>query len=543
MNVETDERDILSYFPLPTARNSQKAVLKEIDKAFSEGKKVVILEGPVGSGKSAIAMTLARKFQDSHLITPRKSLQDQYYEDFSDDVVLMKGRNAYPCTLHAPRKTYLQVMKAVQEGKIRAPSRDEDNCSSAPCRNSEAVYKACTSKNGPCPYNAAIEVAQNHHTVIHNIHSFVFQTNFGEKFEKRSLMVIDEAHEIEDVLRGFISKKFTLPHVVKDEDIPVCDTVEQWCDFFGRPEFLPAVSDAERARKEADETYVTDLERYEAQIAAIEAQAEYYGKDFTVRREPHYAGPRQIGVVFEFIPHNLGGAANRYLFAYGEKILLMSGTIYDKEQFCRYLGIDAAEAYFIRVPSTFPLKNRPIYAKPDYQVDTSHANWNDNFKEMIEKIQKIMNVFKDVKGLIHAPSYDAAEEIASWLPAERVMVHNRHDFQQKLEEFYASDKPLVFISPVCQQGVDFKGDRARFQIITRIPYLNTSDKFVEHKVQNDFLWYNYKALVVFGQQIGRVNRSEDDYGATFLLDERFNRFISRNSSKLPKWLRDAIIYK
>jgi Rad3-related DNA helicase len=101
----------------------------------------------------------------------------------------------------------------------------------------------------------------------------------------------------------------------------------------------------------------------------------------------------------------------------------------------------------------------------------------------------------------------------------------------------------VFISPVCQQGVDFKGDRARFQIVTRIPYLNTSDEFVSHKVENDFAWYNYKALVVFGQQIGRVNRAEDDYGATFLLDERFNRFISKNSTKLPKWLRDAIVYR
>jgi|HigsolmetaAR202D_1030399.scaffolds.fasta_scaffold10221_5 Type III restriction enzyme, res subunit. len=547
MNVETDERDILSFFPYspsrPAPRSSQKAVCKEIDKVFREGKRIVILEAPVGSGKSAIAMTFARKFKDSHIITPRKSLQDQYFEDFPDDVVLMKGRNAYPCTTHAPRKIYLKVIQDINNGKIRAPSRDEDNCANAPCRNSEAIYKACTGRQGPCPYNVAIEVAQKHHTVIHNIHSFVFQTNFGEKFEKRSLMIIDEAHEIEDVLRGFISKKFTLPHVVSRERIPHCETIDDWCDFFGQPEFLPEVTAAERARKEADETYVTNLERYLTQIDVLKSCSEYYGREFTVRSQPHLAGSRQIGVVFEFIPHNIGNAANKYLFSYGDKVLLMSGTIYDKEQYCRYIGINPSEAYFIRVPSTFPVKNRPIYAKADYQVDTSHRNWNDNFKEMIEKITKIMNIFKDVKGLIHVPSYEAAEEIASWLSPERVVTHSRHDFQEKLEAFYASKDPLVFISPVCQQGVDFKGDRARFQIITRIPYLNTADPFVEYKVQNDFPWYNYKALVTFGQQIGRVNRAENDYGATFLMDERFNRFIARNSSKLPKWLRDAIVYK
>lgn len=553
MNVETDEQqtqqitdissDILSYFPLKTPRSSQKAVIKEVDKAFEQGKKIVILEAPVGSGKSPIAMTFARKYKDSHIITPRKSLQDQYFDDFSDDIVLMKGRNAYPCTLHSSRAVYVRVIQAIENGKIKAPSKDDENCANAPCRNSEGVYKNCTATKGPCPYKVAIETAQQHHTVVHNIHSFVFQTNFGEKFEKRQLMVIDEAHEIEDVLRGFITKKFTLPHVVKAEEIPQCQTIEDWCNYFCSPAFLPEVSEAEKTRKEADETYVTNLEKYLIQVDTIRAQAEYYGTEFTVKKQPLWSGPRQTGIIFEFIPHSIGGAAQKYLFAYADRVLLMSGTIYDKEQYCRYIGINPAEAHFIRVPSTFPVKNRPIYAKQEYQVDTSHRNWNDNFKEMIGKIIKIMNIFKDVKGLIHAPSYEAAEEIASWLPADRIVVHTRMNFQEKLEEFYASDKPLVFISPVCQQGVDFKGDRARFQIVTRIPYLNTSDEFVSHKVENDFAWYNYKALVVFGQQIGRVNRAEDDYGATFLLDERFNRFISKNSTKLPKWLRDAIVYR
>ncbi|HET8686541.1 MAG TPA: helicase C-terminal domain-containing protein, partial [Methanosarcina sp.] len=115
--------------------------------------------------------------------------------------------------------------------------------------------------------------------------------------------------------------------------------------------------------------------------------------------------------------------------------------------------------------------------------------------------------------------------------------------QQKLDAFYASSEPLVFISPVCQQGVDFKGDRGRFQIVLRVPYPNTSDPLMSFKVENDFNWYNYQALIVFGQMVGRVNRAPDDYGATFLMDERFNRFISRNSRKLPQWLQKAFVYK
>jgi Rad3-related DNA helicase len=123
------------------------------------------------------------------------------------------------------------------------------------------------------------------------------------------------------------------------------------------------------------------------------------------------------------------------------------------------------------------------------------------------------------------------------------MTHGKNDTQEKLQLFYDSKDPLVFVSPVCQQGVDFKGDRARFQIILRVPYLNTSDAFVSHKVQNDFPWYNYQALITWGQQIGRINRSEDDYGATFLMDSRFNKFITRNLSKIPKWVQSAIVWK
>jgi Rad3-related DNA helicase len=162
---------------------------------------------------------------------------------------------------------------------------------------------------------------------------------------------------------------------------------------------------------------------------------------------------------------------------------------------------------------------------------------------MLDKIKEISGIFHDVKGLIHTPSYMASEQIRNGLNDPRFITHQPNDFQQKLEEFYESKAPGVFLSPVCQLGVDFKGDRARLQIILRVPYLNTSSKFVEDKVKNDFPWYNYQSLITFGQQIGRVNRSADDYGATFLIDERFNKFISRNNKVLPGWVKEAIVYR
>ena len=110
----------------------------------------------------------------------------------------------------------------------------------------------------------------------------------------------------------------------------------------------------------------------------------------------------------------------------------------------------------------------------------------------------------------------------------------------RLQEFYASAGNQVYVSPTCQEGVDFKNDRARFQVILRIPYMNAGDEFIAMKLKTDFAWYNYQALITFGQQTGRINRSEKDFGVTILMDSRFPKFIGKNKSRLPKWFRDSI---
>ncbi len=537
----------MEYFPLETPRANQTAVCNEVDRVIKAGKRLIILEGPVGCGKSGIAMTFARAFGDAHVITPRKSLQNQYYDDFSDDIVLMKGRSSYPCVFYETNpKTRERIIKNISEGSIRAPGPAEPHCGNGPCKNDKEVYMDCAGESGRgCPYNAAISVAQNHECIVHNLHSFIFQTAFTARFQKRELLVIDEAHEIETTLRDFLSRKITLNFPLEETDRPENITdVDAWCDFFLEPRFVPVVTDEERKWFEDSDKPAPDVE-YIQGIEEFRNNKEFFGDKFAVRASLLYKGRgRQPDATnFEFIPDSLGNAADRLLFSLGEYVILMSGTIFDKNVFCRNLGVNPEDAHFIRISSTFPKVNRPIYLKPKYQVDTSHKEWVSNFNDMTMIIENIMAIFHDAKGLIHAPSYDAADQIVRALPANRVMGHNSQNLQEKLQEFYASEDPLVFVSPVCQQGVDFKGDRSRFQIITRVPYGNTNDPFINYKVTNDFAWYNYQALVVFGQMAGRVNRSEDDYGATFCLDSRFNRFVSRNSKILPKWMMDGMIWK
>jgi ATP-dependent DNA helicase DinG len=61
----------------------------------------------------------------------------------------------------------------------------------------------------------------------------------------------------------------------------------------------------------------------------------------------------------------------KYVFVKCDKTLMMSATILDKNAFCTSIGLAPEEVKFIRVPSDFPLQNRPIYP-----LNTAYLNSN-----------------------------------------------------------------------------------------------------------------------------------------------------------------------
>lgn len=553
--------DVMAYFPLEKARASQELVIREVSKRLSDGIKVVILEGPVGSGKSAIALTLARQqaanpskipFEEGeeppmpvHILTPLKSLQTQYHDDFRDDLVTMKGRAAYPCTTDSNPREAALVFRQIRAGNIAPPKYSEASCADAPCKGSPAYYKSCVDDHGNCPYTLAIEVAQESNIICHNINSFIFQTTYGGKFKKRSLMIVDECHEIEHVIRDFAKKKLVIRAAISEEVVRSMSELGPWLNFLTKPEHVPEESDAERAKKLSDPAFKSSRDEYMDKVSWLESREETYKRGFSVEYEAGFkpGEAQQSSTILEFVPKYVGAEAQRLILSYGDRVLLMSGTIFDKVLFCQKLGINPSEAAFIRIPSMFPVENRPIYLKPQYQVDTSFAKWNENFDEIVEKVEKIMNIFSEDRGIIHAPSYMAGEQLANRLGSRRIITHNKGNALSTLHDFFAAEgSNLVLVSPNIGTGTDFYGDRARFQIIMRIAYPSTQSKFSEDMVKNDFRNYNLSALVDWGQQLGRINRSDDDYGATFLLDARFNKFIAKNSGLIPKWVRDAMIW-
>ena len=69
---------------------SQADVVDEVLKAIEDGNKIIFVHGVCGTGKSAIALNIARNLGKTSVIVPSKNLQAQYQKDYEVNKYLLK---------------------------------------------------------------------------------------------------------------------------------------------------------------------------------------------------------------------------------------------------------------------------------------------------------------------------------------------------------------------------------------------------------------------------------------------------------------------
>src|SRR3989344_6440062 len=70
---------------------SQNDIVKEVFDAINEGYKLIFIKGICGSGKSAIALNLAKEFSSASIVVPVKALQKQYKDDYTNRLYILKN--------------------------------------------------------------------------------------------------------------------------------------------------------------------------------------------------------------------------------------------------------------------------------------------------------------------------------------------------------------------------------------------------------------------------------------------------------------------
>jgi hypothetical protein len=69
---------------------TQEDIVNEIKQSVEAGNKVIFIRGVCGTGKSAIALNLAKALKSASIVVPGKALQKQYYEDYTNKNYVLK---------------------------------------------------------------------------------------------------------------------------------------------------------------------------------------------------------------------------------------------------------------------------------------------------------------------------------------------------------------------------------------------------------------------------------------------------------------------
>jgi Rad3-related DNA helicase len=70
---------------------TQEDLVNETIKAINEGNRVIFIHGVCGTGKSAIALNIAKEIGKTCIVVPGKTLQNQYKEDYEGKKYLIKN--------------------------------------------------------------------------------------------------------------------------------------------------------------------------------------------------------------------------------------------------------------------------------------------------------------------------------------------------------------------------------------------------------------------------------------------------------------------
>ena len=543
------KKDLLKYKP----RKEQKEALSFIESEYQKNKmnKFFLLNLPVGVGKSHLALMIAdwykknvNKMSRVDIITNSKILQNQYantYESISD----LKGKENYECETYA--------------------------CSCAQGSEFNRLNKtSCES----CPYSFARESYQSGGISLTNFYLYILYAIYNPKLmESRDarVLIVDEAHSFDDVMSDFITIKITETSLKKYKFASEYDLIK-------RLKAVKSISDYVEFLKHYNTEIINTMDSMSNGMSSVPRNATEDKRDLKISKllktknndvkmmqlvtdlkqqqskidvflTEYKANPnnwvletsyneklRQRELSLE--PIWAYDYLDKYVFSHYDMVFLMSGTILDKNLFCQLNGLDVSKAVYYSISSPFPLRNRMIYYMPLGKM--SYKSKEETFKRYIPYIKKLLDKYKNKKGIIHTNSFELANWIKDSIKDPRLIFHDSSNKDEMLRLHIESKESTVIVSPSMDTGVSFDDDSARFQIIAKVPYPSLASQKNKMRQSNNPDWYSWKTVSGFIQMTGRAVRSDMDYADTIVLDGGFGDVMKHSSHFLPDWIQNAI---
>jgi len=302
----------------------------------------------------------------------------------------------------------------------------------------------------------------------------------------------------------------------------------------------------EQLKDWADSVIASGKKKKDKKLMKLREAGTYKVREYEAERTHHdfnakgtIRGDAEMRDLIKLTPVDITQAPPMFWPHEVQKIILMSGTISKKD--IEQLGLSRKRILYIEGRSPIPVDNRPVIVEPI--VSVSHANMINVVPQLAQYIQEIAAHYEGQKGIVHA-TYQLAYLLRKHLTGPKFIFHDRDNKTERYAAFRSAlpDSGTVLIASGMYEGIDLPEDLGRWQIIAKIPWQSLGNPAIRHLAELDPEWFNWETIKTLVQAAGRICRTPEDFGATFLPDATFMRLIKDAKSQFPKYFLDALIF-
>jgi ATP-dependent DNA helicase DinG len=557
-----------------------------VEAGTGVGKTFAYLIPAMLSGKKVVVSTGTRHLQDQLFYTDLPLLQ--HAASLSVNASILKGRSNYLCKYRFERfehdlgdhprlgnayrevKDWSVVTKTGDVAEVNELSEQSeiwphvtstrDNCLGGECPD----YNKCHVLKARKRAQESDLVVINHHLLCADL--VLKGEGFGELLPSADVFVLDEAHQLTDVLPNFFGSNLSsrqLQDLVADISkecsklssnitsisksyYAVLDVVEK---------FYSSVAQKMKEQRElwrdviGDKTVHAAYEKLASALLVLEDQLAAIGGETPGLAQSYKRVSEINGLLDDFkgvdnkfvqwieigrrrfrlgsVPLNIAIPYQKAIQEYKCAWIYTSATLTAKQSFSHFteqLGLDNAECVMCDSPYDYAGQSR-LYL-PSIKLQPNEQGYTE------EVVKRSIPLLKASRGnaFMLFTSHKALNQAAELMKdsAFTILVQGAAAKRELLKQFQETKNCVLLGTQSFWEGVDVKGQSLRLVIIDKLPFVSPADplvrarsKALEEAGENSFMVYQIpQAILNLKQGVGRLIRGEQDCGVVVLMDPR-----------------------